>query len=126
MEINPLQRLVQIAEKILQREITRCSQYMTLAAGTNVSPSFTDSIGMPPWARFIQVSVSSTTLVQVAFAKDTGTINVTNPANWEAEFLSGPATSAFIALPVSGQVRLLNYGGGGYATVVLLSSLGAS
>ena len=118
--IGLVQRLVDAATTPLQR----CSSFLILPAGTNIAPSISDSVGWEKWARFAQLHVSSGAIVQVAFAKDLGTIGPYNPASWEAAQIVGPGTSQFLSLPVSGQMRLLNSGAQGYITVVFLASLG--
>lgn len=111
--------------------IQRCQDYLQdIPAGTSIVPSVSESIGWPDWARFVQMHVADGMVAQIKFAKDKGTIDPggsgINKASWETKKVTGPESSAFLALPETGQIQLANYGAPGFVLLIFLSSLGGT
>lgn len=111
--------------------IQRCQDYLQdIQPGTSIAPSFSESIGWPNWARFVQMHVADGMVAQIRFAKDKGLIGASpsgiNQASWETKKIAGPDSSAFLALPETGQIQLANYGTAGFVLLIFLSSLGGS
>ena len=111
--------------------IQRCHEFLEGIAAGGLLPSETESIGWPPWARFVQMHVSTGLDAQICFAKDLGTVGsgvgTINQAAWETARVVGPNSSAFLALPGTGQIQIKNYAAvTGSILIIFLSSLGGS
>lgn len=107
-----------------EKGIKRSSKYLTAPVGTAISPVKVESIGWPPWGRFMQFTASEGTVIRFSFAKDIGTIDAANPASWGVVEITGPDVSPFIALPCTGQFQMQNSGAEGFVSYIILESLG--
>jgi len=100
--------------------IRRCTKFLEINAVTVAS-----SLSAPEWARFMQFHVSRGVRVELRFAKDLGTIGLTNPANWGSSEITGPGVSPFLLLPDSGQMVLENFSPAtAFVTLVFSDSIG--